>query len=655
MSEHINDTSLDITSDNLSKLQAVFPQFVRDGQVDFDSLKDFFASEHILAESEKYGLNWAGKSNAFKSLRTVSTGTLIPEPDQSVNWDETGNVFIEGDNLEVLKLLQKHYREKIKMIYIDPPYNTGKDFVYKDNFTAGIADYYEQTGQTQNGIKMTANTEKNGRYHSDWLTMMYPRLFLAKNLLTDDGVIFVSIDDNEVANLRLVMDEIFGEENFIGQITIETANGVFGTRATGLYSTLVKVKDYVVVYSKTNLEKKFQPLYMPTNERYDTHYSMIIDENLNRSSFLDYIEKTESIKKYFEKYKLKVSLDNISKIMQIDNAFNKIITGELSEKIYQDVAFSLNLPVDVDAQLGNGSIIKWKDYLIFKTNSGQGKVRQLIPFRDSLRITDDYTPEYRRSVAIGDLWEGFDNDMKNVSNEGISFFDTPKPLRLIKQLIKWCNISKNDMVLDFFAGSGTTAHAVMDLNADDEGSRKWISVQLPEVTDENSEAYKAGYKTISQITRERIRRAGQKIGKGDTGFKSYRLQSSNYRRWHNITDENTIEDLLDQSKLFMEKPLIDNYNELDVVYEILLKEGFSLNSHITKPDLTNGSIPLWVVINTAEPRNKISICFADKVTMDDINKTGVGVTEGDMFVCFDSALSDTDKVNISRKVNLKTI
>ena len=210
MAEKITKTSQNLQNDNLEKLRKVFPNFVKDGQVDFDALKKFFTDEEILAGEEKYGLNWAGKSNAFKLIRTPATGTLTPQEKESKNFNETQNLFIEGDNLEVLKLLQKKYREQIKMIYIDPPYNTGKDFIYKDNFKENISDYYERSGQSENGIKLTTNLESNGRYHSDWLTMMYPRLFLARNLLKDDGVIFVSIDDNEVANLRLIMDEILG-------------------------------------------------------------------------------------------------------------------------------------------------------------------------------------------------------------------------------------------------------------------------------------------------------------------------------------------------------------------------------------------------------------------------------------------------------------
>src|SRR3989344_1410687 len=237
-------TSEPVLTESLMKLREVFPQFVKDGQVDFAALQAFFDKEGITAGPEKYGLSWAGKSRALQALRAPATGTLTPQEKESKDWDKTQNVFIEGDNLEVLKLLQAQYRGAIKMIYIDPPYNTGKDFVYKDNFTEGVSDYYERTGQSKDGIKLTANLESNGRYHSDWLTMMYPRLFLAKNLLKDDGLIFISIDDNEVDNLKKICDEIFGEENFIGNVIWNSTKSVTNTALISVSHT------YNLIYAK---------------------------------------------------------------------------------------------------------------------------------------------------------------------------------------------------------------------------------------------------------------------------------------------------------------------------------------------------------------------------------------------------------------------
>lgn len=363
------------------------------------------------------------------------------------------HLIIEGDNYHALSVLNYTHAGKIDLIYIDPPYNTGnKDFIYNDRFI---------------------DREDSFR-HSMWLSFMAHRLRLAKNLLAETGVIFISIDDNEQAHLRLLCDQIFGEENFVSLLVIETANGVFGSRASQTRKTFVKVKDYVLVYVKSVQAKQdFQPLFMPTNDRFDTHFSTMLDENYNKASFLSYIKNSE-LKKYFEKYNLKISLDNISKLMTIDETFNKIIVEDLADKIYQDIDFSNKIPDEVDIELRKGKTIKYKDNIIFRTSNGNGKVRFYSSFRETLHITDDYNPEYRKAVAMGDLWEGFDNDMKNVAGEGsVDFKNGKKPARLIEQLIKWYN-NDSATILDFFAGSGTTGHAVLKLNAKDSGTRQFI-------------------------------------------------------------------------------------------------------------------------------------------------------------------------------------
>lgn len=591
----VSTTSYNIKDENLEKLRNIFPQFVKDGIIDFDALQNFFEKEGLVAGPEKYGLNWAGRSNAFQAIRTPSTGTLTPQEDESKNWDETENIFIEGDNLEVLKLLQKHYREKIKMIYIDPPYNTGKDFVYKDNFTQGVADYYEQTGQTKNGIKMTANTEKNGRYHSDWLTMMYPRLFLARNLLKDDGVIFVSIDDNEVANLRLIMDEIFGEENFVAQISWRRTDNQSNI------GNFARVKEYIILYAKN-----------------------INNLTLNKLALSD---KAKNEYRYSDKkgiFRRNIILDKVKGryVYEIKNPSGEILNGpwmikedDFKELLIKDGIYWAN---------GKNGQPYGKIYLEDKINDGQ------IP-HDFWGI--EFGTNQRASLEVEELF--------NSRN-----FDFPKPVSLIKSIVK-IGTNSQDLILDFFAGSGTTAHAVMDLNAEDEGNRKWICVQLPEETDEKSEAYKAGYKNIAEISRERIRRAGEKIGKGDIGFKSFKLSNSNYRKWNELGGSDDTETILKQSKLFIEKPLVDGYDEKSVVYEILEKEGFGLNAKIEQE---KGDLKPWVV---AEGERKLVVTFSKKVSKENVD--ALKLSEHDIFVCFDSALDDTTKVNIARNVNFKVI
>lgn len=618
----VSKTSENIENENLQKLRQVFPQFVKDGEVDFDALKEFFAKDDSLAEQEKYGLNWAGKSNAFKAIQVPATGTLTPQESESKNWDTTENLFIEGDNLEVLKLLQKHYREKIKMIYIDPPYNTGKDFVYKDNFTEDKSDYYERSGQSKNGIKLTSNPESGGRYHSDWLTMMYPRLFLARNLLRDDGVIFISIDDNEIANLRLIMDEIFGEENFVGQFKWNRV-----AKAPSLSETIRIKYEYIICYKKGNAGKFFG------KKSYNIQGP--VWHNPNKQQELLFPARTIKIPESFkkgsksEKYQVELLDDIIEK-----DGLNKF-------------------PVRIKAcsAWGQEKINRYiKDGNLFQIKKDIGTLYASLPQGD-----DNF-------IAPADLISkeecGVDNNTDasmELEKLGIPFTN-PKPVSLIKYLINMVTHTEaSATILDFFAGSGTTAQAVMDLNAEDKGNRKCICVQLPEETEEGSEARKSGFKNIPEIARERIRRAGKKIGKGDIGFKALALEKSNYRQWNILTDKDDPKKLLEQSALFAEKPLMDKFDEKSVVYEILLKEGFDLNSDIVPPAGDKKGLSIWTVLDKGERPQKMHITFAKKVTQEDLAKTGIGETDNEIFVCFDSALDDTTKVNIVRNLNVKVI
>jgi len=502
----------------LSFLKENYPNVIRDTEINLEELKTVLALP-IDEKVNGYGLNFVGRNFARAKYAQKTEKELRLNNTLSKNIDTTENLVLKGDNLDSLKILKNHYSGQIKCIYIDPPYNTDKDeFVYPDKFDKEETEVLGLANLSESDFARMDFSFKTKKSHNGWLAFMYPRLLLARDLLSKDGVIFISIDDNEQANLKLLCDEIFDESNFIGLIVVETANGVFGTRATGLNSTLVKTKDYVLAYANSSSARDFQPLYMPTNERFDTHFSIMLDDNLNKSSFLDFIKTNDSINQYFKKYNLKTSLDNISKIMNIDSEFNDLITYKLADNIFQDVDFSLNIPADIEEKVNKGHIVKYKDYIVFKTNNGSGKLRQLLSFKQTLRNTDEYKSEYRRSVAIGDLWEGFDNDMKNVSNEVSVPFDTPKPIRLIKQLIKYCKVNNNDIILDFFAGSGTTGHAVMQLNADDGGKRKFILCQEDKPIKEDKPAYKFCLDAklppvISSLTIERLKRAGVNIVK----------------------------------------------------------------------------------------------------------------------------------------------
>ena len=678
----IPTTSLNIAKEKLGSLKAIFPNCFNEGILDIEKLKvlcDELSVETLDNKNEKYGLSWAGKSKCFKNLRTSSTGTFARDGG-GVDEEHTENIFIEGDNLEVLKLLQKSYFAKVKMIYIDPPYNTGKDFVYKDNFTDDIADYYEKSGQTKGGIKMTTNTEKNGRYHSDWLTMMYPRLYLARNLLRDDGVIFVSIDDNEVANLRLIMDEIYGEENFVAELIWSTKKAAQGMTTQNM---IVANHEYILVYSKINSNFKFV--------------------GLTRS------EETFS------------NPDNDER-------------GLWKRQYLQRIGQGLPVRKIIDP--------KTKKEYTFETPYAQDKLEQWILENRILFPSDgvgyparkEFLEEYENNQQLVTYLGLFPtkSTTEKLYNlfEGVKIFTNPKPLNLIKFLIEVVTVGSNELILDFFAGSGTTAHAVMELNAEDGGTRKYICVQLPEFIDENSEACNAGYKTISAITRERIIRAGKKIKveqkeklkarevdiksdreadrksnietdkkpieKLDIGFKSFTLTKSNYRVWETMySDPDSIDSIdtidtidtksdeldkkvLRQAKLLVDFPLVDGYKEEDVVYEILLKEGFDLNSKVKKEGnyyIIEEKLKMalsWVQITdkagvvdeigiadktgvvdvagiadkagVVEGMRRVYVTFEKKVTQEEIEK--LSLTDSDTFICLDSVLTDTTKTSL---------
>ena len=506
---------------------------------------------------ERYSLTWNGKARARQIAQEVSTGTLRPAKEESKNWDNTENIYIEGDNLEVLKLLQKSYHGKIKMIYIDPPYNTGKDFVYKDNFKDNIENYKKVTGQiNEEGTKLTTNTDTDGRYHSNWLNMMYPRLKLARNLLTDDGVIFISIDKNEIHNLRKICDEIFGEENFIEEITV--INNPRGRD----YGGIANMHEYLLVYKKSE------------------------------NSFLNNLNQTDKIFPFF---------DNISgfEIRELRNR-NIVFNKENRPNLYYP--FYINTNKTLDNNLLEIELEKKEGYVELFPKESQGvntvwrwgkeKAKENLNVNIVAKKMQDggymIVEKYRKAeVMARSVWNTKDDNSEKGTLlikeifKGNKVFEFPKSLNMIKKTIE---IGSNnfDIILDFFSGSATTAHSVMQLNAEDGGNRKYIMVQLPELCDESSEAYKAGYKNICEIGKERIRRAGEKIKsdeslplenreKLDVGFKVFKLDSSNIKEWDTDTEN------LQQSLLDSIENIKRDRNTLDVLYEILLKYGLDLN------------------------------------------------------------------------------
>ena len=534
--EKISGLSMDIEGVNKEKLKSVFPECFVEGKLDIDKLLNL-CGEYIDNDFEKYKFEWKGKSECYKIAGKCSTGTLRPCPEESVNFDITKNMYIEGDNLEVLKLLQTSYYRKVKMIYIDPPYNTGNDFVYEDDFKDPMAKYKEVTQQTTK-----SNPETMGRFHTNWLNMMYPRLRLASNLLRDDGVIFISIDDNEVTNLRKLCDEVFGEENFVAQITREAIKG--GSQSKYLRIT----HDYILIYAKNLNNIIFGGIEVEGIKLnlQDEKGAYAKGRELNKWGAGSRREDSPSM--WFP-----IKGPNGEDVYPIRNDGSEGRWRLGKEKMHKIVA--------------EGDVIFEKrddgTYIVYeKLRDGSNRLKQFISI-----FKDDYIN------AKGT------EDIKKLFTIERSYFDYAKPVNLILDLIKMANVAENDIVLDFFSGSATTAHAVMQLNAEDGGNRQFIMVQLPELCDEKSEAFKAHYKNICEIGKERIRHAGKKIHEQnedvDTGFKVFKLDTSNLVKWDSTPTED--KDEIYQRMSLLKETIKPDRNDLDVVYEVMLKLGIPLD------------------------------------------------------------------------------
>lgn len=561
--ERVSGMSMDIEGVNKEKLMALFPQCFNEGKLDIDKLLNL-CGEYIDNDFEKYKFEWKGKSECYRIAGKRSTGTLRPCKEESVNFDTTKNMYIEGDNLEVLKLLQASYYRKVKMIYIDPPYNTGNDFVYEDDFADPMAKYKEVTGQTTK-----SNPETMGRYHTNWLNMMYPRLRLASNLLRDDGVIFISIDDNEVINLRKLCDEVFGEENFVALLPRVTKKAGKST------DSIARNNDYLLVYSKSNnvhfnLQTHTDEGFKFKDEYYETRGAYKLNQTLDYDS-LQYSPSLD--------YPLVVEGETFYAGGSIDK-YNERQSGKYSRA---DWAWRWSKEL-FDFGYKNGFIVikRYEDYSRIYTKTYQNVVIEKTEQGFEIKQIERTKP--LSSLEFTDNQYSNDNAKKNLNSlfENCPF-DYSKPISLIRFLTEFATNS-DDIVLDFFSGSATTAHAVMQLNAEDGGNRQFIMVQLPELCDEKSEAFKAGYNNICEIGKERIRRAGAKIAEQnenvDTGFKVFKLDTSNLVKWDSTPTENTKE--LTQRMALLKDTIKPDRNDLDMVYETMLKLGIPLDYPVTE-------------------------------------------------------------------------
>lgn len=555
--------------ERLKALRSLMPEVFNEGKIDWEKLKATLG-ENVNFSNERYVLNWAGKSDAFRVMQQPSSATLVPCREESVDFDNTQNIFIEGENMEVLKVLQKSYFNKIKMIYIDPPYNTGNDsFIYPDKFSETKEEYMRRVGDKDEDGYMTRegmfrkNSKENGQYHSNWLNMMMPRLYLAKSLLREDGVIFVSIDDNEVHNLRLLMNEIFGEENYLCSAVWEKRF----TRSNNA-KTFTTLTENILVYRKSDV---LATIKEPRNSKADSIYSNPDNDPRGVWTSVSYVNPATKEQRPNLSYPL----------------FNPITKREVIHPTnawkYEKSTYEQHL----------------KENRLYWGKNGENTYPRLKKF----------LYEMDGGMVPVDLWKQEDTGTTDQGSKeleelmGGKFFDFPKPVSLIKRALALI-IDKNDkegIFLDFFAGTAPTAQAIMELNQEDNGNRRYICVQLPELCDEKSEAYKAGYKTIAEISKERIRRAGMKIRTEveaeqakqqgrldfegeepvrmpDLGFKVFKLAESNFKQWRNIKGSDK-EEWKQQLIDFLD-PLAKNATVENMVYELLLKSGKDLNSRI---------------------------------------------------------------------------
>lgn len=601
MPNTMDGLSMNIEQTNLDKLRSVFPECVSEGKLDIDKLLSL-CGEYIDNDFEKYKFEWKGKADCLRLAQKRSTGTLRPCREESVDWDTTQNLYIEGDNLEVLKLLQTAYYRKVKMIYIDPPYNTGNDFVYADDFADPMARYKEVTQQTTK-----SNPETMGRYHTNWLNMMYPRLRLAANLLRDDGVIFISIDDVEIDNLKKLCNEILGEENFVAQFVWQSRQNKDNRNITGVSID----HEYIVCYTKQFGHRVFRGTDRKT-----------------------------------EQYK---NPDNDPRGPWTSANMVGLATADARPNLHYDL---IN-PADgrnygcpekgwrYDRNTMNRLI---QEERIIWPDNPDGRPRK----KSFLHELSDNLPGFSSIFSTGAYTNTATKEIGGLFNRYL--FDFPKPVELIKQVISQAS-NTDDIILDFFSGSATTAHAVMQLNAEDGGNRRFILVQLPELCDEKSEAYKAGYKNICEIGKERIRRAGKKILEEhtqvtmeedkhslDVGFRVFKLDTSNLKTWDATPIEDEQLDLLYQRMNTMIHRVKPERTDLDMIYEIMLKLGVPLTYSVTPFSINNKTV--YGVGDDC----LLLICLAENVQPEDLEQM-TEYAPAKIIISRDSFADDTAMAN----------
>lgn len=606
MPEMMDGMSMNLEQANMDKLRAVFPECFAEGKLDIDKLLAL-CGEYIGNDFEKYKFEWKGKAECLKLAQKRSTGTLRPCPEESVDWETTQNLYIEGDNLEVLKLLQTAYYRKVKMIYIDPPYNTGNDFVYADDFADPMARYKEVTQQTTK-----SNPETMGRFHTNWLNMMYPRLRLAANLLRDDGVIFISIDDNEVDNLKKLCNEVFGEENFLAQIVWEKRF----TRSNNarLFASLT---DYILVYRKSDAVTY---LRAPRTEKSDSIYNNPDNDPRGVWTSVSYVNPATKEQRPNLTYSIK----------------NPITGQEITHPTHA-----------------------WKyEYETYQKHVSENRLYWGANGENTYPRLKKFLSEVEDGMVPVNLWKREEVGTTDAASKDLAtlmeakVFDFPKPVELIKTMVQIAALDKDSIIIDFFSGSATTAHAIMQLNAEDGGNRKFVLVQLPEACEEKSPAFIAGYKNICEIGKERIRRAGKKLTETDgqmqigdsekkpldVGFRVFKLDSSNLQTWDATpVDELRLEDLLNRMNTMINRVKADR-SDLDMVCEVMLKLGVPLTYSVNKVAVNSKTA------YTVGDDCLLLVCLAADITPEDVEAMAEYVP-AKVIISRDSFANDTAMAN----------
>jgi adenine-specific DNA-methyltransferase len=630
--------SFTFTEDRLEELKVVVPEAFADGKINWETLQEALGEYLEDPDQEHFGLSWPGKREARRLAAIPSKGTLVPQPGEGVNEDSTKNIFIEGDNLEVLKLLQKSYAGRIKLIYIDPPYNTGNDFVYSDDYSEPLNSYLQKAGLVgEDGQMLSTNTKASGRLHSNWLCMMYPRLLLARQLLSKDGVIFVSIDKHEAHHLRVLMNEIYGEESFIANVSV--VNNMKGRNDE---KNIATAHESLMIFGK----EEFVSYELPLSEEKLNEYNQV-DEQGNKFQWRDLRKRGGADTRTAR-----------------PNLFFPIYYSE------RDQSFSLDeksgaIPIYPTKADGTEGCWRWgrervsENIGILKASYVERSNRWNVSYKVFLVVDGVERSSKPKSVWIGSQYS---TDLAQRSFRkllpGVDFGSAPKPLGMLKEILHQ-SVRDDDICLDFFAGTCSMGQAVMEFNRESGNNVKFIMVQIPELTPEKSSARKKGFITIADIGRERLRRAISVSGKKeegklefewgeDLGFHCFGLDKSNYKDWQLYEDRETrqLETLFDQ----FETPLVDGWTPQNLLVEVMLFQGFPLDSNIIPLDDRGNNIQR---VHSSTVAHDMFVCLDKKIEDETIQR--LQLRPEDIFVCLDSALSDEAKIKLADQCNLIVI